>query len=86
MITSPDGRAMTLYIGWVSVICAATEIDGDRTTFVSRNAQYHFQNTSLQNMATVKFEMAPEDRANAMAEAKARGLPSGWIVELDVSD
>lgn len=29
--------------------------------------------------------MAPEDRANAMAEAKARGLPSGWIVELDVS-
>jgi hypothetical protein len=36
-------------------------------------------------MATVRFEMAPEDRANAMAEAKARGLPSGWIVELDVS-
>lgn len=36
-------------------------------------------------MATIKYDMTPEDRSNAMAEAKARGLPSGWVVELDVS-
>jgi hypothetical protein len=36
-------------------------------------------------MATIKYEMAPEDRANALAEAKARGVPEGWTVELDVS-
>lgn len=41
---------------------------------------------SNERMATIKFDMTPEDRANALAEAKARGLPSGWTVELDVSN
>lgn len=36
-------------------------------------------------MATIRWEMTPEDRANALAEAKARGVPAGWTVELDVS-
>ena len=36
-------------------------------------------------MATIKYEMTPQERANALAEAKARGVPDGWTVELDVS-
>lgn len=36
-------------------------------------------------MATIRYEMTHEDRANALAEAKARGVPEGWRVELDVS-
>lgn len=37
-------------------------------------------------MATIKYEMTPQERSNALAEAKARGVPAGWTVELDVSD
>ena len=29
--------------------------------------------------------MTPEEKAAALAEAKTRGLPDGWRVELDVS-
>ena len=29
--------------------------------------------------------MTPEEQAIALQEAKARGLPDGWRVELDVS-
>ena len=29
--------------------------------------------------------MTPEEKAAALAEAKGRGLPDGWRVELDVS-
>ena len=29
--------------------------------------------------------MTPEEQATALQEAKARGLPDGWRVELDVS-
>lgn len=36
-------------------------------------------------MATIRWEMTAEDRSNALAEAKARGVPEGWTVELDVS-
>lgn len=35
-------------------------------------------------MSTIRWEMTAEDRANALAEAKARGVPAGWTVELDV--
>ena len=28
--------------------------------------------------------MTPEEKAAALAEAKGRGLPDGWRVELDV--
>lgn len=28
--------------------------------------------------------MTPEEKAAALAEAKSRGLPDGWRVELDV--
>ena len=28
--------------------------------------------------------MTPEEKAAALAEAKTRGLPDGWRVELDV--
>lgn len=34
-------------------------------------------------MSTIRWEMTAEDRANALAEAKARGVPEGWTVELD---
>jgi hypothetical protein len=30
--------------------------------------------------------MTPEEQAIALQEAKARGLPDGWRVELDVSE
>eukprot|EP00934_Nitzschia_sp_Nitz4_P006267 Nitzschia sp. Nitz4//scaffold57_size113557//55705//61502//NITZ4_003994-RA/size113557-augustus-gene-0.180-mRNA-1//-1//CDS//3329554855//6257//frame0 len=33
-------------------------------------------------MATI-FKMSTEERASALAEAKARGVPPGWTVELD---
>jgi hypothetical protein len=30
--------------------------------------------------------MTPEDKVAALKEAKSRGLPDGWSVELDVSE
>lgn len=30
--------------------------------------------------------MTPEEKDSALEEAKARGLPHGWRVELDVSE
>lgn len=32
-----------------------------------------------------RTELTPEEIAQAMSEAKARGLPPGWTVALDVS-
>lgn len=36
-------------------------------------------------MSTRGWVMTPEEKAAALAEAKTRGLPDGWRVELDVS-